>query len=66
MPAYVIAFPVQVSCPVCHKPCSNEDLSECYTCSGKMCRHCSECECDRLAAKLADLIPSAKLARTKD
>jgi hypothetical protein len=31
-----------------------------------MCRHCSECECDRLAAKLADLIPSAKLARTKD
>jgi predicted sulfurtransferase len=65
MPAKVIAFPVQTMCHVCKVPCGPDELSQCYECLEKFCRHCSECACDRVAAQLADLMPSAKLARTE-
>jgi hypothetical protein len=57
MTTNVISFPVQVSCPVCKRPCSDDDLSECYACGDKFCQYCSECSCDRLAAYLKDLKP---------
>jgi hypothetical protein len=54
--ATVIAFPVQTACPVCHRACGEDELSYCYTCEDKFCRHCSECSCDRVGAELADWI----------
>jgi hypothetical protein len=52
----VIAFPAQTACPVCKRPCGEDELSSCYTCHDKFCQHCSECSCDRLAAMVADWI----------
>jgi len=49
MPAAILAFPAQTSCPVCHRPCCEDELAECYDCGGKMCGLCSTCKCDVLA-----------------
>lgn len=60
MSAMVLSFPSPVICPCCGRPCSDEDLSACYTCGEKFCgsakSNCkSICACDRLAGYLAAL-----------
>lgn len=46
--------PIHGACPVCKRPCSDEDLSECNRCGDKMCRRCSWCSCDAAALDLLD------------
>jgi hypothetical protein len=55
----VLAFPVQVSCPVCHRATTEADLSACMDCDAKYCGQCHECDCDRLTADLADRLQGA-------
>lgn len=69
--AIVLEFPVQASCPCCKRTCNKEDLSECYTCGGKFCGSAksdckSLCECDRLAADLAERVRIMRKNRVKD
>lgn len=62
----VIPFPPRYTCPTCQRPCSPEDICECLTCGQQYCSHkeCDwTCDCDRIAAELAqrmDMISSAR------
>jgi hypothetical protein len=59
MATKVLTFPVAVTCQSCGKSCSEDELSECFTCGDKFCgsakTNCKAlCSCDRLALELAD------------
>jgi hypothetical protein len=59
MSATVLNFPAAVICGSCGRPCSENELSECFTCGDKFCgsakTNCKAlCSCDRLALELAD------------
>lgn len=52
-PGKLLAFPVQHTCPTCHRACSPEDLSECIRCGQQYCNQDSwDCECDRTAREI--------------
>ena len=61
MSTNVLVFPTQTACGVCGRSCSEDELGGCFTCETRFCRNCSECECDKqiaeLANRLADLRP---------
>jgi hypothetical protein len=55
MPANIIELQPKdatVHCDSCSRPCSEDELSECYTCHTRYCSRCWECACDRLAEHL--------------
>lgn len=39
-------------CDSCSRPCSEDELSECFTCHERYCGGCDVCACDRLAEYL--------------
>lgn len=43
----VIAFPALSTCPTCHRPCAESELSGCVHCDVKYCRFDKwTCKCD--------------------
>jgi len=49
----VLAFPVQLACPTCGRPCGEDELSECTRCGQRYCQQDSwDCECDRTAREI--------------
>jgi hypothetical protein len=46
-PAKIIPFPMTTTCPTCHRPCAESELSGCMTCGAKYCPHDKwVCACD--------------------
>ncbi len=56
MPANkILAFPIQLHCPTCLRPCGADELSACLRCGHQYCQRDEwTCECDRFAAEMAD------------
>jgi hypothetical protein len=43
----IIPFPMTTTCPTCHRPCSESELSGCMTCGAKYCKRDKwVCACD--------------------
>ena len=65
MSATILNFPAAVICGSCGKSCSEDELSECFTCGDKFCgsakTNCKAvCSCDRLALELADRVAALR------
>lgn len=60
MATNVLAFPMAESCPVCKRQVAEGDLSECYECGARFCRHCHECDCDRAVQAIAKRMEELK------
>ena len=63
MSANILAFPIQTTCGVCGRACSEDDLGGCFTCGDTFCGKtgCKViCACDRLALDMADRLAELK------